>query len=212
MAGWATSQSCACTTSGRHGRSVPCFFSDSPARIMEWPIASVQAIMSLPKVNSCGSCAAAITRTPSTDLVGRRVGAGIGARGTAGQHDDVVTGRGQRGRQVMHVATQPADHHRRVLPRHHEDLHAHPFCRRAAPTTRCCGRPALAADRRHRRLACWPAARLAVRHRGSLRASRAPNSPSARFHPSASRCAVSRRPDASAPAISRVACACRWAR
>ena len=86
--------------------------------------------MSLPKLNSCGSCAAAITRTPSTDLVGRRVRAGIGARGTARQHDDLVTGRGQRGRQVMHVATQPADHDRRVLPRHHEDPHVHPFCRR----------------------------------------------------------------------------------
>lgn len=40
-------------------------FGGSPARIMAWPIANVQAIMSVPKVNSCGSCAAAITRTPS---------------------------------------------------------------------------------------------------------------------------------------------------
>jgi hypothetical protein len=44
---------------------LPGFFSDSPARTMEWPIASVHAIMSPPNVNSCGSCAAAITRTPS---------------------------------------------------------------------------------------------------------------------------------------------------
>ncbi|CNL72098.1 Uncharacterised protein [Mycobacterium tuberculosis] len=44
---------------------MPSFFKRSPARIMAWPIARVQAIMSLPNVNSCGSCAAAITRTPS---------------------------------------------------------------------------------------------------------------------------------------------------
>ena len=37
----------------------------SPARTIEWPIASVHAIMSVPKSNSCGSCAAATTRTPS---------------------------------------------------------------------------------------------------------------------------------------------------
>jgi len=44
---------------------------------------------------------------------------------------------------------------------------------------------------------------------GNRRASSAPNRPSARFQPAASRSAFSRRPDASAPAISRVACACR---
>ena len=115
------------------------FFSASPARIMAWPIASVQAIMSVPKPNSCGSCAAAITRTPSltssadgwvlgTVPVGRR------------RDDDLVAGRGERGRQVVDVPAETADHHGRVLPRHHQDL-----------------------------------------HRGSLRASSAPNRPSARF-------------------------------
>ena len=64
MAGWATSQSCACTTSGRHGR-LRASLSASPARTIACPIASVQAIMSVPKSNSCGSCAAATTRTPS---------------------------------------------------------------------------------------------------------------------------------------------------
>ena len=65
-AGWATSQSWACTTSGRHGFCrCPRVFSASPARIMEWPMANVHAIMSEPNSNSCGSWAAATTRTPS---------------------------------------------------------------------------------------------------------------------------------------------------
>src|SRR6478735_2585789 len=59
IAGWATSQSCACTRSGSQSRSV------SPERTMACPMAIVQAIMSVPKVNSCGSWAAAMTRTPS---------------------------------------------------------------------------------------------------------------------------------------------------
>ena len=105
------------------------------------------------------------------DLVRRRVGARVGARGTPRQHHDVVAGGGQCGRQVMDVPAESTDHHRRVLPRHHQDF-----------------------------------------HRGSLRASSAPNRPSARFQPSARRCANSRRPEASAPAISRVAWACRCAR
>jgi hypothetical protein len=49
------------TTSG----SQPSTRRRSPARIIAWPMASVQAIMSVPKSNSCGSWAAAITRTPS---------------------------------------------------------------------------------------------------------------------------------------------------
>jgi hypothetical protein len=67
IAGWATSQSCACTTSGRH--VLPArrsrVFSARPVRTIACPIASVHAIMSVPKSNSCGSCAAATTRTPS---------------------------------------------------------------------------------------------------------------------------------------------------
>jgi hypothetical protein len=105
------------------------------------------------------------------DFVRRRMRAGIGAGRAPGQHHDVVAGRGQRRGQVMHVPTEPTDHHRRVFPRHHQDS-----------------------------------------HRGSLRASSAPNSPSARFQPSASRWAASRRPEANVPAISRVAWACRCAR
>lgn len=67
MAGWATSQSWACTTSGRQGLGrLPGVFNAKPARVIEWPMASVQAIMSEPKSNSCGSWAAATTRTPSS--------------------------------------------------------------------------------------------------------------------------------------------------
>ena len=90
------------------------------------------------------------------DFIRRRVGARIGAGRAPRQHHDLVAGGGERGRQVMDVPAEPADHHRWVLPRHHQDF-----------------------------------------HRGSLRASSAPNSPSARFQPSARRCATSRRPDAS---------------
>ena len=64
IAGCATSQSWACTTSGRHGRSRRPLMA-KPARTIECPMASVHAIMSAPKSNSCGSCAAATTRTSS---------------------------------------------------------------------------------------------------------------------------------------------------
>ncbi len=63
--------------------------------------------------------------TPA-DLVGGRVGAGICAGRTPRKDHDVVAGSGQRGGQVMHVPAQPPDHHRRVLPRQHQDLHASP--------------------------------------------------------------------------------------
>ena len=61
-----------------------------------------------------------------TDLVRGRMRAGIRARRAARQHHDVVTGRGQRRRQVMHVPAEAADYHRRVLPRQHQDLHGRP--------------------------------------------------------------------------------------
>ena len=50
---------------GPPGRCERAVLSARPARTIEWPMASVQAIMSVPKSNSCGSCAAATTRTPS---------------------------------------------------------------------------------------------------------------------------------------------------
>ena len=114
----------------------------SPARVIECPIASVHAIMSVPKPNSCGSWAAATTRTPS--LTSSVDGWVLGSVSTdAAEHDDLVSGRRQRRRQLVHVASESADHHRRVLPRHHQDFH----------------------------------------ERRSLRASSAPNRPSARFQP-----------------------------
>ena len=57
------------------------------------------------------------------DFVGRRVGAGIGAAGSTAEHHDLMSGLGKRRRQMVHVASEPADHHRWVLPRHHQDLH-----------------------------------------------------------------------------------------
>ncbi|SHX03206.1 Uncharacterised protein [Mycobacteroides abscessus subsp. abscessus] len=64
IAGWATSQSCAWTTSGRQSPD-PLRPRANPARTMACPMASVQAIMSVPKSKSWGSSAAATTRTPS---------------------------------------------------------------------------------------------------------------------------------------------------
>ena len=69
IAGWATSQSWAWTTSGIHGPSAARVFESPslrPARSMECPIARVQAIMSSPNTKCGGSSAAAITRTPSS--------------------------------------------------------------------------------------------------------------------------------------------------
>ena len=125
MAGWATSQSCACTTSGRQAWPSAAVLSASPARVIEWPIASVHAIMSVPKSNSCGSCAAATTRTPSltSSVDGCVLGSVSG--GPAAEHHDLVPGGGQRRGQLVDVPAEPADHHRRVLPRHHQDLHRH---------------------------------------------------------------------------------------
>ncbi len=57
------------------------------------------------------------------DLIGRRVRAGIGATGPTAEHHDLVAGGDQRRREVVDVTTEPADHHRRVLPRHHQDFH-----------------------------------------------------------------------------------------
>ena len=59
-AGCATSQSCACTTSG-----IQLVRRRSPARSIACPMARIQAIMSGPNSNSCGSWAAVMTRTPS---------------------------------------------------------------------------------------------------------------------------------------------------
>src|ERR1700760_4243074 len=126
MAGWATSQSWACTTSGRHGRSVGLSFNDNPARTMAWPMANVQAIMSLEKLNSCGSCAAATTRTSSliSSDDGGVLGAVPGGRGGGGAHPETIApGAPQPRRQVVDVTTEPADHHRRVLPGHHQNFH-----------------------------------------------------------------------------------------
>ena len=60
-AGWATSQSWACTTSGRHAPSRV-----SPARSIACPMARVQATRSRANSRCGGSSATASTRTPST--------------------------------------------------------------------------------------------------------------------------------------------------
>ena len=78
---------------------LPGVFMASPARVIECPIASVQAIMSVPKSNSCGSWAAATTRTPSLTSSVRRMGARVGAGRAPAEHHDLVSGGGQRGGQ-----------------------------------------------------------------------------------------------------------------
>ncbi len=171
---------------------------------IEWPMASVQAIMSVPKVNSCGSCGGGDHPHALAHLVGGRVGARVGAGGAAGQHDDLVPGEHQLGGQMVHVPAEAADDHRRVLPGHHQDLHVHAPSTAHDACANCGGGAACRAADTH--------ARGKGGHRGSRRASRAPNRPSARFQSAASRSACSRRPEASAAEISRVACACRWAR
>ena len=72
-------------------------------------MASVQAIMSVPKSNSCGSCAAAMTRTPS--LTSSVVGWVLGSVpvGRRRQHHDLVAGGGQCGGELVDVAAEPAD-------------------------------------------------------------------------------------------------------
>ena len=95
----------------------------NPVRVMACPIARVQAIMSGPNSNSCGSCAAARTRTPSrfSSAVGWLTASVL--EGLPRQHHHLVAVGGQGGRELVDVATETADDHRRVLPRHHEDLH-----------------------------------------------------------------------------------------
>ena len=112
IAGCATSQSWACTTSGRQPASRV-----SAARSMACPIASVQPSRSCSKVRCAGSSATASTRTPSTtvSLVGWLT-ASVPA-GPAAQHDHLVPARGQPGGQRVHVPAEAADQHRRVLPR-----------------------------------------------------------------------------------------------
>ncbi len=122
MAGCATSQSCACTTSGRHGRLRCALDSQTGADHRmphrQRPRHHVGAEVELVRVlRGCDNPYA------FGDFVGRRVSARVGAAGTTAEHDDLVSGRRQRRRQLIHVPTEPADHHRRVLPRHHQDFH-----------------------------------------------------------------------------------------
>ena len=59
-------------------------FSASPARTIAWPMASVQAIMSVPKLELVRVLGGGDHPHALADLVGRRVGAGVGARWAAG--------------------------------------------------------------------------------------------------------------------------------
>ena len=79
--------------------------------------------------------------------VARRIGAGR----LTGQHHDIVTLGGQRGGQLIDVPAEPADHHRRVLPRDHQDLHAR-------LTSAVAWRPGRRTDRRRRSIR-WQAVR-----------------------------------------------------
>ena len=106
------------------------------------------------------------------------MGGRVGARRPARQDDHLVPGRGQLGGQVMHVPTEPADHDRRVLPRHHQNLHAD----RSPAADSACGRQA-------------PRVQTG-------------NSPSAVAHPAARRVAPADCPAPTASAISRMAWAC----
>ena len=138
------------------------------------------------------------------DLVGRGMRAGVGVRGATAEHHDSrarprpapsPTGRrAVRARRPPPAGTPttPSEFSRSLDP-----ARACAKCRQFT-ACRCADTLARGAGRGH--------------ERRSLRASSAPNRPSARFQPAASRSACSRRPDASAPAISRVACACRCAR
>ena len=137
MAGCATSQSCACTTSGRHGRG-RCrdFFKRQPGADHRVPHRQCPGHHVVAEGEFVRILRGRDHPHTLADLVGRRVRAGVGAGGTPGQHHDIVTGRGQRGRQVMHVPAKPADHHRRVLPRHHQDLHGRPLSRACATARR----------------------------------------------------------------------------
>ncbi len=71
-------------------------------------MASVHAIMSVPKLNSCGSCAAAITRTLSwtSSDDGWLLGSVPMGRRTEDHH--VVSVGGERGGEVVHVPTESA--------------------------------------------------------------------------------------------------------
>ena len=57
----------------------------------------------------------------------RRVGLGVGACGVARDDHDVVARVRERRGQRVHVASEPADHHGRVLPRQHQHPHARPL-------------------------------------------------------------------------------------
>ena len=136
IAGCATSQSWACTTSGVQPSPRPGLPSAIPARTIAWPIASVHASMSSPNRNTGGSSATATTSTPSAKwLCVGCVDASV-PEGRRRQHDDLVPRGGEFRREVMHVATEPADHDRRVLPRDDQNLHVHadhrPASRRAS--------------------------------------------------------------------------------
>ena len=124
MAGWATSQSWACTTSGCHGRLLRRPLNAKPGadhRVAhgQRPCHHVGAEIEFVRVLRGGDNPDAFG-----DFVGGRMRARVGAAGTTAEHHDLMAGRGQRRRQLVHVAAEPADHDRRVLPRHHQDLHA----------------------------------------------------------------------------------------
>ena len=174
----------------------------NPARTIEWPMASVQAIMSVPKSNSCGSCAAATTRTSSV----------------ISSVDGCVLGSVPLGRRLSTTTSWPAAASAvaswctcRPSPPTTTGGYSHDtirtFTRSLTPgraTAKC---QQFAACRAQTRSLAGKGLIAAAAWRRARR-----TSPSARFQPSARRCACSLRPDASAPAISRVACACRCAR
>ena len=57
------------------------------------------------------------------DAMERRMGRSVGSGGTARENHDLVAASHELGGEVMHMATEAAHHHRRVFPRHHQNLH-----------------------------------------------------------------------------------------
>ena len=111
IAGCATSQSWACTTSGRQpvepGQPGP----QQRVAQRERPGHEVALELQVRRVLGHREHPHAVD-----DLVERGVGRGVGARRAAREHDDLVPGRGQGRRERVHVPPEPADHDRRILP------------------------------------------------------------------------------------------------